>query len=98
MLTGPWAEKGAEYGARWNELMRTALGPLANDDEAMAILRGVLEPTFFANVRGRTKTTGEAAGLVTSALVPWFTAREASALAAGSDRRGRQRSRSQRLS
>ena len=90
MLTGPWAEKGAEYGARWNELMRTALGPLADDGEAMAILRGVLEPTFFENVRGGARTTGEAANLITSALVGWFAAREVSA---GSDRSGRQPSR-----
>jgi hypothetical protein len=93
MLTGPWAEKGAEYGARWTELMRTALGPLADEGEAMAILRGVLEPTFFDNVRGGTRTTGEAANLITSALVGWFTAREAAALAAGSDGSGRQPSR-----
>jgi AcrR family transcriptional regulator len=93
MLTEPWAEKGAEYGARWNELMRTALGPLADDGEAMAILRGVLEPTFFENVRGGTRTTGEAANLITSALVGWFAAREVSTLAAGSDGSGRQPSR-----
>jgi AcrR family transcriptional regulator len=88
MLTGAWAEKGAEYGARWNEVMRMALGPLADDDEATAILRGVLEPTFFENVRGGTRTTGEAADLITSALVGWFAAREAAALAAGADGAG----------
>jgi len=79
MLSGPWAEKGAEYGARWNELMRAALGPLANDDDAMAILRGVLEPALFEQVRGRTRSTEQAATLITDAIVPWYRQREAEA-------------------
>jgi AcrR family transcriptional regulator len=79
MLTGPWAEKGAEYGARWNELMRIALGALANDDEAMAILRALLEPTVFERVRGGTRTTEQAAELITEAVIPWYRDREAEA-------------------
>ena len=77
MLAGPWAEKGAEYGARWNELMQKALGPLANDDDAMAMLRGVLEPAFFERVRGGMRTTEQAALLITDAIVPWYRQREA---------------------
>ncbi|HEX7173012.1 MAG TPA: TetR/AcrR family transcriptional regulator [Candidatus Limnocylindria bacterium] len=76
MVSGPWAEKGAEYGARWHELMRIALGPVAADEESMAILRGVMHPTFFDSVRGGTRTTDEASELITAALVPWFAARE----------------------
>ena len=75
MLTGPWAEKGAEYGARWDELMRTALGPLAEDEEAMAILRAVIHPAFFDNVRAGRRSTDEASALVTAVAVPWFAAR-----------------------
>ena len=75
MLTGPWAEKGAEYGARWDELMRTALGPLADDEEAMAILRAVIHPVFFDSVRTGKRSTDEASALVTAVVVPWFTAR-----------------------
>lgn len=80
MLTGPWAEKGAEYGARWNELMRIALGPLADDDDAIAVLRGVLEPAFFEQVRGGKRTTDQAAMLITAAIVPWYRQREADAV------------------
>ena len=87
MLAGPWAEKGAEYGARWNELMRRALGPLANDDEALALLRGVLEPAFFAQVRGNTRSTEQAATLIAQAIGPWFRQREAEASRAGSNPR-----------
>lgn len=76
MDSGPWAEKGAEYGARWRELTRLALGLLADDDESIAILRGVTHPTFFDSLRGGTRTTDEASELITAALVPWFTTRE----------------------
>lgn len=75
LLTAPWTEKGAEYGARWDALMRIALGPLAGDDEAMAVLRAVLHPEFFAGVRGGRRSTDEAAALVTAVVAPWFAAR-----------------------
>lgn len=78
MVTGPWAEKGAEYGARWDELMRRALGPLADDDEAIALLRGILQPTVFEAVRGPTRTTEQAASLISAAIAPWFRQRELS--------------------
>lgn len=75
MLTGAWAEKGAEYGARWDELMRTALGPLAGDEEAMAILRAIIHPAFFDSVRAGRRSTDGASALVTTVVVPWFVAR-----------------------
>jgi AcrR family transcriptional regulator len=75
MLAGPWAAKGSEYGARWDELMRTALGPLADDEDAMAILRAVIHPSFFDSVRAGRRSTGEASALVTALVVPWFGAR-----------------------
>jgi len=75
MLTGPWAEKGAEYGARWEELMRVALGPLADDEEAIAILRAAIHPEFFDSIRAGKRSSEEAAALVTAVLIPWFAAR-----------------------
>ena len=75
MLTKPWIEKGAEYGARWDEMMRAALGPLADDDEAMAVLRAVIHPEFFDSVRAGKRSTDEASALVAAVVVPWFTAR-----------------------
>lgn len=75
MLIDPWSTKGAEYGARWDELMRMALGPLADDEEAMAVLRAVIHPEFFDSIRARKRSSDEASALVTAVVVPWFTAR-----------------------
>jgi AcrR family transcriptional regulator len=75
MLTGPWVEKGAEYGARWDELMRTALGPLADDEEAMAVLRAVIHPDFFGSIRAGKRSTDAASALVAAVVIPWFAAR-----------------------
>jgi AcrR family transcriptional regulator len=75
MVRGPWADAGAAYGARWEQLMRTALGPLADDEEAMAVLRAVLQPAFFDGIRGGTRSTAEAADLVTAVITPWLRER-----------------------
>lgn len=75
MLTRVWSETGAAYGERWERLMRSALGPLADDPDAMAIIRAILEPTFFENVRAGTRTTEEVSALITAAISPWFTTR-----------------------
>ena len=75
MLTGAWAGKAAEYGAKWLELMSTALGQLADDEDAMAILRAVLHPAFFDSIRAGRRSTDEASALVTAVVVPWFAAR-----------------------
>jgi AcrR family transcriptional regulator len=75
MLTPPWTEKGAEYGARWDELMHTALGQLADDEEAMTVLRAVIHPEFFDSIRAGTRSLDEAATLITAVSVPWFVGR-----------------------
>jgi hypothetical protein len=77
MLTGAWAEGGTAYGARWDQLMRFALGTLADDDDAMAVLRAVLHPSFFESVRAGTRSTEQVSDLVTAAIVSWFAARSA---------------------
>lgn len=75
MVTGVWTEAGAAYGARWDELMRRALGLLADDDDAMAVLRAVLDLPFFEKVRAGRRTTDEVCALITEAIVPWYSAR-----------------------
>jgi AcrR family transcriptional regulator len=74
LLTGPWLAKGAEFGARWDELLRAALGPMADDEEALVVLRAVIHPDFFASIRGRTRSPADAAALITAVVVPWFAA------------------------
>jgi AcrR family transcriptional regulator len=75
MLTPPWSEKGAEYGARWDELMRMALGRLADDEEAMTVLRAVIHPEFFDSIRAGMRSRDEAAALITAVSIPWFIGR-----------------------
>ena len=77
MLTGPWAEAGAAYGARWDQLMRTALGPLADDEESMAVLRTILQPTFVEGIRADARSTDQVSAIVTAVITPWFGARSA---------------------
>lgn len=77
MLTGAWVEGGAAYGAGWDQLMRFALGPLADDDDAMTVLRAVLQPSFFESVRAGARSTEQVSDLVAAAIVPWFAARSA---------------------
>jgi AcrR family transcriptional regulator len=75
MVTGVWAEAGAAYGARWQELVRLALGPLADDPDALAIIRGILEPAFFDHLRSGTRTTDEVSTLITALISPWYARR-----------------------
>jgi AcrR family transcriptional regulator len=75
MLTSPWTEAGARYGARWAELQRLALGPLADDEEIQAVFRAVMAPPFFDALKGGTRSTENAAALITGAIAPWLIAR-----------------------
>jgi AcrR family transcriptional regulator len=77
MLTDPWSTEGARYGARWSELWRAALGPLADDEEALTMLRAISEPPFLESVRGRSRSTEEACALIARVVIPWFAAKAA---------------------
>jgi len=72
MVTGPWAEAGAAAGARWDALFRAALGPLADDMDAMAVLRAVMQPTFFDALRSDSRSTDQVADLVAATITPWL--------------------------
>lgn len=86
MLTPPWLAKGAEYGARWDALMRTALGPLADDDVALAVLRATIQPHYFDGLRAGVRSPREGAALASAVVGPWFAARARSRRASGSPR------------
>lgn len=75
MLEGAWAEVGAHYGARWEALMKRALGPLADDAEALTVLRAISHPTFFEAMRGGRRSTAQAAGLACELVMPWLKLR-----------------------
>jgi hypothetical protein len=76
-LTRVWVEAGVAYGTRWEQVINSALGPLADDPDAVAIVRAVLEPSFFESVRAGTRTTEEVSTLITAAISPWFATRVA---------------------
>lgn len=85
MVSGPWLQAGAVYGARWEQLTRLALGPLAEDEDARAVVRAISEPSFFDSIRPRGpgghgtppagRTTEETAALISDVIAPWFVAR-----------------------
>ncbi len=89
MLSEPWVQVGASYGTRWEELTRMALGPLADDEDARAVVRAISEPSFFDRIRAgqsgghgstpEVRTTEQAAALISQVLSPWFVARAAAA-------------------
>jgi AcrR family transcriptional regulator len=81
MVTGVWAEAGAAYGARWDALFRLVLGPLADDPDAMAVLRATMHPTFFEAVRSRQRSTEETATLIAAVITPWLERAERARLA-----------------
>lgn len=76
MLTGPWSEAGARYGARWDELMRGALGSLADDGDAVTVLRAVLQPTFYETLRAAARSTDEVSDFVAAIIMPWLAERQ----------------------
>lgn len=75
MLSPIWAERGAAYGGRWAQLVSIALGPLAEDPDAMTVIRAVLQPAFFESLRTGERTNEEVAALATALVTPWFVAR-----------------------
>jgi hypothetical protein len=55
--------------------MRMALGRLADDEEAMTVLRAVIHPEFFDSIRAGTRSLDEVATPITAVFVPWFVGR-----------------------
>lgn len=78
MRSSPWTEAGERYGARWADLQRLALGPLADDPDVQAVFQGVMSPPFYDAIRGGTRTTEEAGMLIADAIVPWLVTRATS--------------------
>jgi AcrR family transcriptional regulator len=79
MLTEPWTSAGAAYGARWADLTRIALGPLADDEEAGAVVRAIMEPALFEGLRAGRRTTDQAAQLISRVLGAWLETKLAAA-------------------
>jgi AcrR family transcriptional regulator len=69
---GAWA--GAEVGFydQVERLIRTALGPLAEDQSAVAAVSAVLGAGVYSTLRARGLSTPDAADLVVEVLSPWL--------------------------
>lgn len=76
MVTGPWLAAGELFGTRWEQLMRLALGPLADDPDATTVMRTVLHPRFYQALAAGARSAEEVADLVASVVTPWFGDRE----------------------
>ena len=81
MVTGAWASAGAQYGRRWEALVRAALGPLADDRDAAALLNAAMDWRFFEVLRQDGRTTEQAADLAAAGISPWLEARLATSVA-----------------
>jgi AcrR family transcriptional regulator len=69
---GVYATAGAEVGGRWDRLFRAALGDLADDEEALALLRATMHPLFFSAVRAGRRSIECASDLIASLLTAWL--------------------------
>lgn len=72
---GMYATAGAEVGGRWDQLFRCALGGLAEDPDAMALLRATMHPIFFWAVRAGHRSTERASDLIAGLLTAWLEPR-----------------------
>lgn len=77
MLSSPWTDTGATYGARWAELQRLALGSIAGDEDVQVVLRAVMSPPFFDAIRGASRTSEDAGALIAQVITPWIASRSA---------------------
>ena len=76
-LIKAWGGGVDRYYADIERLMRTALGPLGDDDQAVAVIASVIGPPTFFALRGRGLSSEDAVRLTTQLVVPWLEARAA---------------------
>ncbi len=73
-----WATPEAAYQADLSRLVVVALGPLAGDAVATAVVSTVLEPLYFS-LRGSGSTPDEAIGVQLAIVLPWLDRRASEA-------------------
>jgi AcrR family transcriptional regulator len=72
-----WADAEQRYYADLDELVRAALGPLAADADAVAVVLSVLGTWVIGTIQRTGRTADEAADLVSDMLVAWLATRSA---------------------
>jgi len=67
-----WADAEARFYTEFNRLIRTALGPLDQDESAVAILSVILGGGAYAALRARGLSSPATIALVVEVLSPWL--------------------------
>ena len=76
-LIDAWSGGVDRYYRDIDELMRTALGPLAGDETALAVVAAVIGPPAFFALRARGIASDRAVELCVDLAVPWLERRQA---------------------
>jgi AcrR family transcriptional regulator len=71
-LIGAWNSGADRFYADLDTLMRTALGPLASDEDAVAVVASVIGPPTFFALRGRGMSAERAVEISVDLTVPWL--------------------------
>ena len=70
-----WSSRVGRYNANMDAFMRVALGPLGDDDDALAVVAAVIGPPTYFSLLGRGLTPEEAVDRGLELTVPWLEAR-----------------------
>jgi AcrR family transcriptional regulator len=74
-LIQAWSGGVDRYYAAIEELMRAAIGPLASDELAVAVMAAVIGPPTFFSLRARGLSSEAAATVSVEVATPWLQAR-----------------------
>ena len=74
-LISAWGGGVDQYYADIEALIRAALGELASDDEAVAVVASIIGPPTFFALRARGLTSDTAVGLCLELALPWLETR-----------------------
>jgi AcrR family transcriptional regulator len=74
-----WADAEASFYRQLDTLVRTALGPLASDDDAVAVVMTVFGRWVIGTLQETGRTGEEAVGLVSDLLASWLESRQRNA-------------------
>ncbi len=72
---GLWTDAERRYYRDLDALIRAALGPLADDEDAVAVIMTVLGRWVIGGLQETGRTPGQAAELVSDLFVAWLTSR-----------------------
>ena len=70
-----WAEAEARYYVELDAMVRTALGPLAADADAVAVVSAVLTTWVIGGIQAAGRSADTAVSLVSDLLVAWLATR-----------------------